>query len=356
MRGSVRWVVAVVGLLFVLRLVWILRVPDVDLDAYGHFGIARGLCSDPWNLGAHWVWLPAYHYLLMVIACLHGPFVVARISSSLMIAAVPLVVFRWQRCGLMAALFCAASSIPNVLGVSAQQEALFSLLVVLSAWAIDRERWLAASGLVALACLIRYEAWGAAGLLMAQPIAARVTKRFAPLPWRVAVLPVIAVAGWLIVHRLYEGAWFVFLAGLVRYTHAQRDVLSQGPVMEALWFPILVPLLTLGPAVLLAPFGVRRALSRGWIVPLGIYAFLLMSYLGKGALGGPRYYGSIVPFFCVAIARAIEHVSRWRARLRALVLVSLVSTTAIAFVRLHGSAAASAGTLHDAEARMNARD
>ena len=347
---------AVVLFLFVLRLVWILRVPDVDMDAYGHFGIARGLCSDPWNLGAHWVWLPLYHYLLMAIACLHAPFVLARISSSIMIAAIPIVVYRWQRGGLMAALFCAAASIPNVLGVSAQQEALFSLLIVLAAWAIDTERWMAASAVVAMACLIRYEAWGAAGLLMAQPIAARVTKRFAPLPWRVAALPILVIAGWLILHRLYEGAWFVFLAGLVRYTHAQRDVLSQGPVMEALWFPILVPVLTLGPAVLLAPFGVKRALTRGWIVPLGIYAFLLMSYLGKGALGGPRYYGSIIPFFCVAIAHGVEGVTRWRAPLRAAVLVSLLSTTAIAFVRLHAAADGGAQTLNEAEARMNSRD
>ena len=126
--------------------------------------------------------------------------------------------------------------------------------------------------------------------------------------------------------------------------------------MEALWFPILVLLLALGPAVLIAPFGVKRAFTRGWIVPLGIYAFLLASYLGKGALGGTRYYGSVMPFICLAMARAIEAPSRWRAHLRALVLVSLLSTTAIAFVRLHATASSRAQTLYDAEARMNSRD
>ena len=347
-----RGLLAVVLLLFVARLIWIVRVPDVDMDAYGHFGIARGLCADPWNLGAHWVWLPLYHYLLMAIACTRAPFVVARIASSIFVAAIPLTVYRWRR-DLVAALFCAAAAIPNLLGVSAQQEALFSLLIVLAAWAIDRRRWMAASTLVALACLIRYEAWGAAGLLMAQPIAARLTKRMSPLPLRVAILPALVIAGWLLVHRFYEGAWFVFLAGLVQYTHAQRDVLSQGPVMEALWFPVLVPLFTMGPAVLLAPLGVRRALSAGWVVPIGVYSFLLASYLGKGALGGARYYGSITPFLCIAIAVALESLP-WQRCLRLGVAISLVSTTTITFVRTASAAHASAQTLNDAEARMNA--
>jgi hypothetical protein len=347
---------SVTAILCVLRIVWVLHVPDVDMDAYGHFGIARGLCLDPWNLGAHWVWLPLYHYLLMTVACVGAPFVVARIASSLMIAAIPIVVYRWQRepVGFFAALLCACASIVNLLGVSAQQEALFSLLVVLAAWAIDARRFTVVGVLVATACLIRYEAWGAAGLLMAQPIIARITQRFAPLPWRVPALPLVAIAGWIVLHRIYEGGWFVFLSGLVRYTHAQRDVLSQGPIMEALWFPVFVPALTLGPAVVLAPLGVRRAFTLGWVVPLGIYLFLLASYVGKGALGGPRYYGSIMPFFCIAIARASTGAERWKSWLRVGAVASLVSTTAIAFVRLDTTARANLETLHDAEARMNA--
>lgn len=351
---------AVTAALLVARCVWIARVPDVDMDAYGHYGIARGLCADPWNLGAHWVWLPLYHYWLAGIACAHGRFWMARVLSAIMIGAIPLVVYRWQRAHVSEELACvmgvgcACASIPNVLGVSAQQEALFSLLVALSAWAIDARRWIAASLAIAIACLVRYEAWGAAGLLIAQPIVARLTKRFEPIPVRASILPAAAIAFWIVIHRVYEGGWFVFLAGLVRYTHAQRDVLSRGPVMEALWFPVFVPLLTLGPAVLLAPLGFRRAATRGWIAPLGIYLFLLASYAGKGALGGPRYYGSIMPFFCIAIVRAIEVLSRWRPWLRAGVLVSLLTTTTIAFVRIGAVADASAESLHDSEARMDA--
>ena len=35
--------------------------------AYGHFVVARTLLHDPWNLAAHWVWLPLYHYVLGIL-------------------------------------------------------------------------------------------------------------------------------------------------------------------------------------------------------------------------------------------------------------------------------------------------
>lgn len=338
------------------------------MDAYGHYTVARSLCSDPTNLAVHWVWLPLYHFLLAAFACSHPSFALARVGSALAALALPLMVLGYARdsprVASGAAAMCALAALPNLLGVSAQQEALFSVLVLATAWAIDEDRPLFAGVSLACACLVRYEAWGALGLALAQPLAVHLARRLGRVSWLTAqrplraptlLIPLGAIASWVLVHRWVDGTWFGFLRDLYHYTHVQREVLSRGPVMEALWFPVLIPLIALGPLPLIAPFGVTRALRRGWVVPIGVYAFLLVSYFGKGALGGERYYCSLVPFLLLCAAHAIERASSKRARaaLWSLALVSVAAATAVAFFRLAGSVDARRQTLVAAEARMD---
>ncbi len=348
---------------FLFRLLWIARVPDVDMDAYGHFSVARTVLRDPWNLSAHWVWLPLYHYLLAALVLLHGTFGMARILASVASAALPLVVYRdaavgGSRVAVLAAVGCAVASLPNVLGVSAQQEALFALLVLSGAWCIDRRRFAFAGALVAAACLVRYEAWGAFGLVAAQVLLSRLVPSVLPpafrdpLPVWILAPPAAAILGFVLWHRAVDGRFFAFLEELYRYTHAQRDVLSRGALFDALYFPLLLPLLLFGPAVGLVAFGLRDACRPGWILPLGIYLFLLASYAGKGSLAGERYYGSLAPFVCWAIAAGARRLAPRRTALAtSLVLASLLATTGIAFVRLHAEADGAKAQLERAVAR-----
>lgn len=352
---------------FVLRLVWIERVPDVDMDAYGHFGVARTLVHDPWNLSAHWVWLPLYHYVLAALVALHGTFGMARILASLASAALPLVLYRAaadreRRLAALGAVGCAVAALPNLLGVSAQQEALFALLVLSGASCIDRQRFVAAGALVAAACLVRYEAWGAFGLLSAQALLSRLVPRWLPpafrdrLPLHLLAPPAVAILGFVLWHRAVDGRFLAFLEELYRYTHAQRGVLSHGALFDALYFPVLQPLLLFGPAVVLVAFGVRDACRPGWILPLGIYLFLLASYAGKGSLGGARYYGALAPFVCWAMAAGARRVApRHRTLAASLVLASLLATTGVAFVRLHAEADGARARLEQATARTRSQ-
>jgi len=364
--------------LLAARVAWIAAVPDIDMDAYGHYGIGCELIRNPWNLAAHWVWLPLYHYLLAAVVLARGVFAHVRLLSAALIGALPLVLYRYEmsrdarneRVAPLAAVCCALASIVNVLGISAQQEALFSMLVLLSAWAIDAERPVLSGWSLALACLIRYEAWGAAGVCLAQPILVHALVRLErapregtwahvlfgrPLSFAVSLPAIAVMLGWVLVHRAVDGTWFAFLRALYEYTHAQREVLSHGAVVDLLWFPLLLPLFAFGPALLVVPFGVRTALRPGYIVPLGILAFLLLSYAGKGSLGGSRYYGAITPFLCACMAHGVLRLVRGEAArtlLRASVIASLSVTTAIAFVRLEKTASAQAEVLHAAERRM----
>jgi hypothetical protein len=373
-RSARRMLLAVTLVLFLLRLGWILLEPDLDADAYGHFGIGCNLASDPYNLAAHWVWLPLYHYVLALFVRLHLPFAAVRVSASVSSFAIPWVLFDFvdrDDQGVVArdaAIACAATSSTNVLGVSAQQEALFALLVLLVARSIDARKMLRAGLLLACACLVRYEAWGAAvaiaaqGLLLrASPasIRARLGSFGEPLPPRAFVPPLLAIGSWLLIHRLVDGAWLGFLRELYAFTHMQRAALSRGALFDATWFPITVPLLQFGPALLLLPAGIRASLSRGWIVPAAIYAFLLSSYLGGGSLGGARYYGCLAPFGCAAMAFG---VSAWAVRARpipprrgrVLLWGSVGILTAVAFASMGRDASARRASLRKAEENLDA--
>jgi hypothetical protein len=93
-----------------------------------------------------------------------------------------------QHVPLMAAVLCAVSPLVNLLGASAQQETLFSLLVLGTVWSIERRRFMLSGALLAFAAMIRYEAWGAVAMLVAAYAIGRIpplSKRLpAPMPVR----------------------------------------------------------------------------------------------------------------------------------------------------------------------------
>ncbi|HWL89231.1 MAG TPA: hypothetical protein VNO21_25685, partial [Polyangiaceae bacterium] len=82
--------------LLAARVAWIAAVPDIDMDAYGHYGIGCELIRNPWNLAAHWVWLPLYHYLLAAVVLARGVFAHVRLLSAALIGALPLVLYRYE--------------------------------------------------------------------------------------------------------------------------------------------------------------------------------------------------------------------------------------------------------------------
>lgn len=301
-----------------VRLWAIGHFPEPDTDAAGHLGIARALLAHPASISVHWVYLPAYHY---VLALLEGAGLGAhgiRVVNCVLAAALPVLVLRYardtgsgERVALMAALLCAMAPLVNLLGTSGQQETLFTLLVVGTAWAIDTGHARRAGALLAFAVLVRYEAWGALALLVAWQLGRREPR----VPWVVTGPAIVAVLAWLLAHKLSDGQWLGFLRELYRYAHRQRDTFDRGP----LWFAYRQPLAVFGWAVLALFFvGVRRAWRIGHVVPLGIFLFLEVAYAFHGALGSARYYESLTPFVALAAAHGIGALGerrRWLERL-----------------------------------------
>jgi hypothetical protein len=331
--GSVALALLIIPTFFI-RL-WLIRhFPEPDTDAPGHLGIARALLSDPTNVAIHWVWLPAYHFVLA--ACLRAGLSAdaIRVLNCALAALLPVLVLLYGESTAarpargpdryvpwMAAAFCAVSPLVNLLGTSAQQETLFTLLILGAVWSIDKGRFALAGAVLALAALIRYEVWGGVALLIGlralgavPPIARRLPApilRACRLPLVVALPSVAAVGAWLLAHKLTQGEWLGFLRELYRYTHAQRETFDR----DALWFPLRQPLFVFGWIIgALAVVGLRRAWRPSYVVPLGIYLFLLGAYVFKGALDSARYYESLTPFVAIAAAHGASVIGsrrRW---------------------------------------------
>ncbi len=223
-------------------------------------------------------------------------------------------------------------------------ETWFALLVLTSAWALERRRAALAGALLAGACLIRYEAWGAVAALALHRTLRR--KDGPGLPS--FAIPAAAVLGWIVLRRVADGAWLAFLRDTQSFAAGVRAANGRPAWFDAVLVPAALPAIVLGPAIALVPIGLRRSLRAGWVVPGGVAAFLIASYAGRGALGLERYLTALVPFACIAIAdgalRLPDLVQRVTVTARAAAAATLVSLALTTAAHL-------GWTVHRAEAR-----
>jgi hypothetical protein len=334
-----RWLVLGAVILGTMAVrVWVIRhFPEPDSDAKGHLGIAKAVLSDPFNVAVHWLWPPGYHYFL---AALLGAGVTAqgvRLLDCALAALLPLLLWRYgertlspsaspaaRHAPLLAALLCAAMPVVNLLGTSAQQESLFTVLILATAYALDTERFVPGGVLLAVASTVRTETWGAIGLLAGLRALGFLVPRLVdrlPAPVAracrlplVAVVPgLLAVAGWFLAHRLSDGSWLAFVRETHRYTHLQRATFHQESWAAARWFLCSEPYYLFGLTLPLFFLGFHRAFRAGSFVPLGLYLFLVASWFSGSALDHSRYYESVAPFVCLAAAHGVALIGeRWR--------------------------------------------
>jgi hypothetical protein len=340
----------VLAVTLALRLAYVLAIPDYDGDAYAHYEMASKTRADPWDLHVHWIWLPGYHYLVATLQRLGATFRDVRLLNAILATAAPVLLARWTFA--RAAMLCALSSLVNLLGTSALAETTFVLAVLGACVLIDEARaaerpWRAAIGagiFLTIACSMRYEAWFGAGVLGLACLVETVRRRTLDVRRAVAAgIPLLAIGAYVVVRRrVVDHEWLWFVHETYRFTHMQRGLSTASPLFDVLWFPVLLPGLVLGPAFALVPVGAVAFWRSGsaWNrpslpLPVGIAAFLALTYLGRGALGQSRYLTVLMPFACVLVARGAEALAaRWRgpsARVHAVVAVS-VAITALLYV------------------------
>jgi hypothetical protein len=329
----------------------VLTGPDIDTDAYAHHMIARAILADPSDLAVHWVWLPLFHYLQVPFVALGGTMNGIRWVNVALSAFVPVVLFSYVRhtatagaanippdvTALVAALFAGACPIVMQMGTTAQYEPLFALVTLGIAIAYERRRYGATAALLGAAVLLRYEAW--AVLVTVGVIASWETLQSMrhrshgtneapgqrddraprePLDWRpwIAVtIPTALILAWAALRRPVDGAWFGFL-GQTHQFASQVAESSRGTAEWRRWFglagdllyyPLIVPVRVLGPALPLAAFGVLRTWreqgARFVLVFAAVLGMVSLSWIERASLGLDRHFVAIVPLYATCAAQ-----------------------------------------------------
>ncbi|GAC1365126.1 MAG: hypothetical protein NVSMB47_16540 [Polyangiales bacterium] len=342
------WAVgAVVVALAVWRIAYVLAGPDPDSDAYGHHAIARQILVNPRDLRVHWVWLPLFHYVQAAAVLLGATLDTVRLANVAISAAVPIVLFvtlRDRHAGAratgdptapIAALVCALSPIAMQMGTTGQTEPSFALLTMLAAWSLRRARMGVLAAVLAVAVLLRYEAWAILCAVIGLAVVERVWPKLRGdrglIPWWTVALPALAILAWAAIRRPVDGAWFWFLRGTREFANDATGVKSSfqlGPralAGDALRYAVSIPWRVVGYPVLLAPFGVARTLRREGLrfcTPfLAVLGFVSLAWVMRSSLGLDRHFVALVPLYAtfvahgiVAVADAIGRATGWLSR------------------------------------------
>jgi hypothetical protein len=305
--------------MLVVRIVWIFRFREIDSDAYGHYFIALAARRDPGNIDVHWVWLPMFHFVVGALSKIGLTFRGLRIVNAVLATLPPLLVWdamkRRPEAALFAALAFAISPLLTILGQSAQPETLFLVFIAAAIHASAGERAALAGAWLALACMVRYEAWGAAlavGVWWLWKDRRRKWLGF-------AAIPAGTVALYILFRWWTDGTLLLFLRGTRDITKVQTA--SHWTFRALIDFPIILPWRIIGPAIFAIPFGARFLGGRERAMALGFAAFLLLSYYAGGSHAGERYLVSLTPFAWMSIG-ASEGLPLWVRRRE--VMVALV--------------------------------
>lgn len=339
------WALLIVVIASTALRVFVLRAgPDLDTDAYGHAVLGRYTWADPGNLQIHWVWLPLWHFVFGALGALGLGFQVVRGLDVLLSGCIPLLVYATVQCArpelrgrswvaVLGAAFAAFFPLAITHGQSAEPEAAFCVLLLGAALAIERERRLLASSLLACAVLLRFEAWA---VLPAFALAS--VQRAAPaLGWPRRLLrgslavwaPGLTILAYVYVHHLaYDGRWLVFLRENHAFVHEARThaIPGVGPQPSVFWYAAILPFRTAGPVVVFAALGVWRFLRGApityrWVGPW-LLAFVTLGWVREQHLGLDRHFFAVVPFYAVAMAEGMWLVAERVPRRAALPLAA----------------------------------
>ncbi len=324
-----------------LRIALMQSGPDLDSDSYGHAVIGRMLPESWWDVRRHWVWLPLWHFVHAGVSLAGGT--MRHVQALNLVASffIPVLVLKAmdrpkddakagngdQGQGLVATLAGAFTAIcPLMLdhGQSAEPEPLFTVLILAAVLGYIRRRFVLAGAALALACLLRYEAWvvtATVGTVAAIDVArsARRGGQLALTPLLAAALPCAAIGGWIFLGWRATGEWMQFLRINREFAiEARRNAPPGGPQQTWLWYPYSLPRVAMGNVSLFAVVGIvpllRHEAKVLWATGATLLAFVSYGWVRGHHLGLDRHAFSFMPFYVAAMAHGAVLTARFVGR------------------------------------------
>lgn len=327
---------SVIIIIIIWQIFFIIRIPDVDTDAYVHHTIARQILLSPLDLSIHWVWLPMFHYLSAGAILLGANMDTIRFANIFIWALTPVLLFFFiygQKkennlfLAFVSSLLCTLFPIGILMGTTAQPEPLFNLLLLLFVITASKEKYFLSSILLTFACMLRYEAWAVlivSFLLYLKDI--KTDKNIISKKILNFLLPGIVILIWAVLRKPFDGKLFGFLFQTQQFVN---DALSesnsfQGGFIKIIWdfirYAVFIPVLFSGINLIFVPFGFSKCIKQNrWLVysGLGILAFITISWMMKSNLGLNRHFVALIPLYSTLTAYGLLTVTEYLKRFSA---------------------------------------
>jgi hypothetical protein len=285
----------------------------------------------PGDLSIHWVWLPVFHYLSAGAVLLGAGMQLIRFSNVLIWISIPISLFFFLYknenenklfIAFLGAMLCGLFPIGILMGTTAQPEPIFTLLILLFVITASGSKYIISSIILSLACLMRYEAWGALGAVFLLYIIDCFRERRIIFNLRITTffIPALFILLWAILRKPFDGKLFGFLSQTQQFANdALKESNSfQGGFLKIIkdffHYPVVIPVLFSGLNILFLPFGIK-SLHRNYkllfYTGTAILAFITLSWMMKSNLGLNRHFVSIIPVYSVLTAYGILNVSNY---------------------------------------------
>lgn len=310
-----------------LQGMYISAFPDSDVDAYVHFIAARILSQHPLDLAAHWVWLPFYHYVLVIFVLLGLSFQTVRLFSVASWFASALLLRNMVNektneqdslVTLLAVSFFLFMPTAIVSASSVEPEAFFTFLMLASVYNGQKERFWLAGLTLGLACLIRYEAWIMAiafilFIWIKQKFSIRAFFRSGAV-W-LKIFPALFLAAWFFAKWHFYRDGSAFLTGTKSFAESYTDVKPEyffswlQWLFDATFYMLYIPLLASGPFLYFAYRGVKKTVRHFPLlatVSLACLFFISCAWWFRYTLGLFRHFTVILPFFSICLSYGLS--------------------------------------------------
>lgn len=313
--------------IIIWQILFIIRIPDVDTDAYVHHSIARQIIISPKDLSIHWVWLPLFHYISSGVILLGGNLETIRFINIFIWSSVPIIIFFYLYnrkneynlfIAFVASIVCVFFPIGILMGTTAQPEPLFALLVLLFVISSEKNKYILASIILAFACILRYEAWAILFITFILYLTETIkNKKIFNRKLYNVLLPSSFILIWAVLRLPFDGKFFGFLFQTQQFVNEALNESNsfQGGLFKIakdfFHFPIIIPALFMGINLLFVPFGIKKGINNNkWLLlsGLGILVFITLSWILKSNLGLNRHFVVLIPMYSVLAAYGLEEI------------------------------------------------
>ena len=315
------------------RSLCLLLTVDSEYDGYDRFVKGIRLLSDPYNVRLHWYWLPLFQYIDAVLYWLTCSYMSIRVFSTIcglisiiLVYKLALKISRSEEAAWISCILTAFNPLIFIYDTTGMTEPLFTTLFLSTLFFFIWNRPLLYSLPLAIACLLRYEAWFLSPVLYAVALAQRRSKL-----WRIALgslLPLASMSIWLYLNYVYYGDPFNFVRVLNGYLEFTRHELPRRShyispdeaefirikeLLSPIWyilsyFVFLIPMVFFEALLGIMKYA-RKDTDKTALTVLAVFYVSLLTYfrVSGSSEGWFRYCIPAIPLF---IFFAVYHVVR----------------------------------------------